>query len=69
MGTPTDMRTRRRRRIDNEKRRGKVKLARRFIYEQGKPVTGQAVEDLLKEESYVPTMVCSFTFFVAFFDH
>ncbi|QRV91939.1 hypothetical protein RhiJN_19957 [Ceratobasidium sp. AG-Ba] len=56
MGTPSDMRTRKKRRIDNEKRRGKVKNARRFIYEPGSAIQSKPVEALLKSESYVPTL-------------
>ncbi|KAG9089394.1 hypothetical protein FRC06_001569 [Ceratobasidium sp. 370] len=56
MGTPTDMRIRKKQRIDNEKRRGKVERARQFIYEQGRTIQSKPVEDLLKSESYVPTM-------------
>ncbi|KAG9097673.1 hypothetical protein FRC06_007313 [Ceratobasidium sp. 370] len=56
MGTPTDMLTRKKKRIDNEKRRAKVKQARRLIYDQGKALTNNAVEGLLKDQSYTPTM-------------
>ncbi|KAG8729146.1 hypothetical protein FRC10_004213 [Ceratobasidium sp. 414] len=55
MGTPTDMRILKKRRIDNEKRRGKVERARQFIYKQGRAIQSKPVEDLLKSESYVPT--------------
>ncbi|KAG9087801.1 hypothetical protein FRC06_002358 [Ceratobasidium sp. 370] len=56
MGTPTDMLTRKKKRIDNEKRRAKVEQARRLIYDQGKALTNNAVEGLLKDQSYTPTM-------------
>ncbi|KAG9119749.1 hypothetical protein FRC07_005073 [Ceratobasidium sp. 392] len=56
MGTPTDMRTRKKRRIDDSKRRGKIEKARRLIYAEGKMVQSKAVESLLKDQSYVPTM-------------
>ncbi|KAG8793420.1 hypothetical protein FRC12_002795 [Ceratobasidium sp. 428] len=56
MGTPSDMRTRKKRRIDNERRRRIVNHARRFINEQGRAIQSKPVEDLLKEESYVPTV-------------
>jgi hypothetical protein len=39
----------------------KVQLARKFIYQLGKPVTGVHVERLLKGESLVPTVVCDFS--------
>ncbi|KAG8733626.1 hypothetical protein FRC10_012231 [Ceratobasidium sp. 414] len=55
MGTPTNMSTRKKQRIDNEKCRGKVECAWHLIYDQGKPIQGKDVEDLLKGESYVPT--------------
>jgi hypothetical protein len=32
--------------------------ARQFIYNLGKPITGVAVERLLKAKSLVPTVVC-----------
>ncbi|KAG8700007.1 hypothetical protein FRC08_004982 [Ceratobasidium sp. 394] len=56
MGTPTDMRIRKKPRIDNEKRRGKVERARQYIYEEGRIIQSKPVEDLLKPESYVPTI-------------
>ncbi|KAG8730050.1 hypothetical protein FRC10_003180 [Ceratobasidium sp. 414] len=56
MGTLTDMRTCKKWRIDNEKRQGKVERARHIIYDQGKPIQGKDVEDLLKAESHIPTM-------------
>ncbi len=36
----------------------KVRAARRFVYELAKPITGAAVEGLLKDISGVPTQVC-----------
>ncbi|KAG8700404.1 hypothetical protein FRC08_004728 [Ceratobasidium sp. 394] len=56
MGTPTDMQTRKKKRIDNEKRRAKIEQARRLIYDQGKALANNAVEGLLKDHSYTPTM-------------
>ncbi|KAG9086349.1 hypothetical protein FS749_003695 [Ceratobasidium sp. UAMH 11750] len=56
MGTPTDMHTRKKRRIDNDKRRDKVERARQLIYDHGKAIQGKDVEGILKAESYVPTM-------------
>jgi hypothetical protein len=38
----------------------KVQLARKFIYQFGKPVNGVHVDQLLKGESLVPTVVCAF---------
>ena len=34
-----------------------IKLARSFIYEQGRKITSKAVEQLLKSKSWVPTLV------------
>ncbi|KAF8599346.1 hypothetical protein BDV93DRAFT_449512, partial [Ceratobasidium sp. AG-I] len=57
MGTPSDMRLRTvKRRIDNEKRRGKVRRARDLIYKLGLAVKTDGVEEILKGESYVPTL-------------
>jgi hypothetical protein len=36
-----------------------VLSAREFIYKLGKPISGAAVERLLKEQSLVPTVVWS----------
>lgn len=45
-------------RVDNEARRGRVTLARGFIYgDQRSTVNGTAVENVLKERSEVPTLV------------
>lgn len=49
-------------RADNDARRSKVYAARRLIYEKKYKVDSVAVEDLLKDESWVPTAV-SFTDF------
>jgi hypothetical protein len=46
-------------RIDNNARQGKIKAARRLIYEKDYIVTSAAIEGLLKDESLVPTAVCS----------
>jgi hypothetical protein len=58
MGTPTDMRFRIiKRRVDNSKRLDKITQARKLIYEMGRSVQSKGVEELLKKESYVPTLV------------
>jgi hypothetical protein len=36
----------------------KIARARDFIYKLGKPITGAAVERLLKAQSLIPTIVC-----------
>ncbi|KAG8703740.1 hypothetical protein FRC08_002657 [Ceratobasidium sp. 394] len=57
MGTLSDMRLRtRKRRIDDERRRGKVRNARQLIYKLGLSVQNKGVEELLQGQSYVPTM-------------
>ena len=45
-------------RIDNATRRNKVYAARRLIYEKQYRVNATAIEDLLKDQSLVPTAVC-----------
>lgn len=44
-------------RIDDAARRSKVASARRLIYEKNYAVSGTVVDNLLKEESLVPTSV------------
>ncbi len=44
-------------RVDDKHLRRKVNLARKWIYEEGLGVQSAAVENLLKEESLVPTEV------------
>ncbi|QRV82607.1 hypothetical protein RhiJN_27833 [Ceratobasidium sp. AG-Ba] len=57
LGTPSDTRLRTvKRRVDNEKRRGKVRKARELIYKLGLSVQTKGVEELLQGESYVPTL-------------
>jgi hypothetical protein len=46
-------------RIDNNARQGKITAARRLIYEKDYIVNSAAIEGLLKDESLVPTAVCS----------
>jgi hypothetical protein len=46
-------------RIDDVNRRNRIAVARRLIYEQNYQVNSAAVENLLQEESWVPTVVCS----------
>lgn len=51
-------------RVDDEARRGRVTLARDFIYgDHRSTVNGNAVENVLKERSEVPTLVGSSTSF------
>ena len=46
-------------RSDTTQRRGKIIQARDFIYNKGYVVNSKNVDNLLKEESYVPTEVRS----------
>ncbi|GAB1524474.1 hypothetical protein RhiTH_007628 [Rhizoctonia solani] len=56
VGTTQDMNTQKHKhRKDNDKYHKKISQARDLIYTQGRLVQSKAVEDLLKEESYVPT--------------
>ena len=45
-------------RVDNLQRTSKISSARKFIYESNLQVNCAAVEELLKDESWVPTAVC-----------
>jgi hypothetical protein len=61
MGMRGDMAQRRTlARIDDVKRRNRVETAREKIYEKGYVVDSTVVEDLLQEDSLVPTAVCAF---------
>jgi hypothetical protein len=46
-------------RVDDNQRRHNVSSARRFIYELNYSVNSTAVEALLRQESWVPNVVCS----------
>ena len=48
-------------RIDDMKRHNHVEMACKKIYEKGYVVDSTAVEDLLQEDSLVPTAVCPFS--------
>ena len=48
-------------RQDDVKRRSRIKAARKIIYEMDYMVNSKAVEDLLQEESLVPTIVRVFS--------
>jgi len=45
-------------RVDDLNRRSRIKAAREFIYFKNYKVDSKAVEDLLREDSLVPTAVC-----------
>jgi len=58
LGTPMDDRRRAKIRVNDYHFRTKVSIARTIIYGQGRSVNNDAVNDLLKEKSLVPTTVC-----------
>ena len=58
LGTPMDDKRREKYRVNDYHFRTKVSIARDIIYRQGRSVGTDAVEDLLKEKSLVPTTVC-----------
>jgi hypothetical protein len=61
VGMVTDMAQRTRlARIDDNHRKIRVTTARRLIYDKQHRVNSAAVENLLKEESLVPTSVCAY---------
>jgi len=58
MGMPRDMMQRMTlARVDDVKRRNRVEAAREAIYVKNYAVDSQAVENLLQEDSLVPTVV------------
>ena len=58
MGTPNDMKRRQLLvRIDDDSRRGKVLRARDLIYERNYAVNTPKIEELLRDQSLVPTAV------------
>lgn len=60
LGTDQDSRARERlRRIDDDARNRKVDTARGLIYDSHKAVDSVPVDRILKEDSLVPTQVCS----------
>lgn len=59
MGMPRDMAQRTTlARNDNENRQRRVAAARRAIYENNYAVNSKAVNEMLQEDSLVPTTVC-----------
>ena len=58
MGTPNDMKRRQLLvHIDDDSRRGKVLRARDLIYERNYAVNTPKIEELLRDQSLVPTIV------------
>lgn len=65
LGTPADTTIRREEvRVDDADLREKITNARKLIYERGYVVNSDHVEDLLKPESLVPTIVCQCALFL-----
>lgn len=61
LGLVADMKIRRtKRRVDDERRQGRVESARTWIYKKGKGVASKFIDAFLKEASYVPTRVGTF---------
>jgi hypothetical protein len=59
LGTHRDNRRRAKIQVNNHHFRTKVSLAREIIYKHGLHVNTDAVNNLLKGESLVPTTVCT----------
>ncbi|KLO04861.1 hypothetical protein SCHPADRAFT_840114 [Schizopora paradoxa] len=55
LGSKKDAKNRKILRTDDAKRQDKITTCRKFIYEDGYVVNSKAVENILKEESWVPT--------------
>jgi hypothetical protein len=49
-------------RVDDTKRRSRIKAAREAIYVKNYTIDSKAVENLLREDSLVPTAVCDSIF-------
>ncbi len=47
-------------RVDTDRRQNKVNTSRKWIFEKGRGVNSQSVNDILQEDSYVPTRVSSY---------
>lgn len=50
-------------RVDDIHRQSKITAARRVIYEKHYQINSAAVENLLREESWVPNAVCIYQYF------
>jgi hypothetical protein len=60
MGTKEDLSRRKKLRTDDSHRRDKVKRSLKIIYKEGLSVDTTRIEDLLKEQSWVPVSVSYF---------
>ena len=60
MGTPVDMQMRRNGvRVDSQSYRDKISKARKHIFKGGASINGVRVQNILADESLVPTKVCA----------
>jgi len=57
LGTRVDDQRRSHSRVDTQSRQRKVESTRKYIFEQGRGVNSMAVNDILQEDSYIPTRV------------
>jgi hypothetical protein len=57
LGTKADDQRRDHLRTDTERRRSKVEKSRTYIFENGRGVNSTWVNDLLQEDSWIPTQV------------
>ncbi|KDR76734.1 hypothetical protein GALMADRAFT_225666 [Galerina marginata CBS 339.88] len=55
LGTHVDNQRRQHIRVDTQQRQEKVEISRKWIFVHGKGVKSKPVEDLLQEDSYIPT--------------
>jgi hypothetical protein len=60
MGTKEDLRRRKKLRTDDSRRRDKVEQSLKIVYEEGLSVDTNRIEDLLKEQSWVPVSASHF---------
>src|SRR6266498_1543035 len=57
LGTRVDDQRRSHSHVDTQSRQRKVESTRKYIFEQGRGVNSMAVNDILQEDSYIPTRV------------
>ena len=58
MGTKTDMTRRvKRARVDDKETRRRIRSARKFIFKYGRGPDSKKIDDLLQEDSLLPTRV------------
>lgn len=59
IGSHVDNQRRAHIRVDTDRRQDKVNASRRLIFAKGRGVNSQSINDILQEDSYVPTRVSS----------